>query len=257
MMFFYTSMVQAHDPIFSHGPHVLFKDGVELHLEQTQTGLDTATQSSRSVAAKYGLTGDWVAGVLLPYERLDNKQQNTTARGNLQLSSKYRFWRNDMRGAQESAAVLVMLDTDTASQALDNQSRNYLLGMAYGYESLHWYRWASSRYRISGENNQGIKPGDVLFVDLTLGYRFKVNGYKEADTVWMLELNSVFNAQSQLNTVNIANTGGDRVFITPGIMWTLRNVAVKSGIQIPLSQNVNGNQSVLDYKALIELEWHL
>ena len=51
--------------------------------------------------------------------------------------------------------------------------------------------------------------------------------------------------------------GGDQWFLSPGLMWTLRNFAVKTGVQLPLYDDLAGNQDADDYRALVELEWHL
>jgi len=40
-------------------------------------------------------------------------------------------------------------------------------------------------------------------------------------------------------------------------MWTLRNFAIKSGIQAPIISNLNGDQARSDYRARLEFEWHL
>ncbi len=40
-------------------------------------------------------------------------------------------------------------------------------------------------------------------------------------------------------------------------MWTLRNFAVKAGMQLPLYNDLEGDQEADDYRAQIELEWHL
>ena len=42
VLFFMVGTASAHDPVFSPGPHVLYKEGVELHLgvEREKTGTE-------------------------------------------------------------------------------------------------------------------------------------------------------------------------------------------------------------------------
>ncbi len=40
-------------------------------------------------------------------------------------------------------------------------------------------------------------------------------------------------------------------------MWTYRNFAVKAGVQLPLLDDLAEYQEADDYRAMIELEWHL
>jgi len=60
-----------------------------------------------------------------------------------------------------------------------------------------------------------------------------------------------------LSGVTINSSGGSRLFVSPGIQWTVRNFSVKAGVQIPLWSNLDQFQPRPDYRASLELEWHL
>jgi len=255
------SPARAHDPIFGIGPHVLYKGGVEVapQLQQHKRGDERETELSLELT--YGLTGDWAAGIELPYAWKDDGSEKADGTGNVKLFTKYRFWRNDSLGAQESAAVLlkVKLDTgdDSSSPPLGSGTTDSLLGISYGYESRKWYRWASLRYRYNGENDAGLRVGGRVFFDLVGGIRPRPTGYLEPDTVWLLELNGEYGQRSELHGVDLSDTGGSEWFLSPGIFWTKRNFAVKAGVQVPIASNLNGNQEKSDYHIKVILEWHL
>jgi Putative MetA-pathway of phenol degradation len=250
-----TGRAFAHDPVFSPGPHVLFKDGVETNVEFARSEQGDETENEQAIELKYGITGDWVAGIELPYQTHRNDVGSQSGIGDITFSTKYRFWRNDTLGAQESAAVLLKVKLDSSDDEVATDTTDSLLGFAYGYESLKWYRWASVRYRFN-QNKANLQRGDRWFVDLAGGYRPQVNNYREADTVWLLELNGEYGKRSALNGIDIGGSGGNQWFISPGIMWTLRNFAVKAGVQIPVYSALNGAQSRADYRARLEFEWH-
>ncbi|SDD66004.1 transporter [Kordiimonas lacus] len=244
----------AHDPVFSPGPHVLFKDGIEVHAEYARHKARGLSDNEASVAIKYGLTGNWVVGLELPYEWERGPLGRESGVGAVSLSTKYRFWRSDRKGVQESAAILAQLKLDTGGFS-DTSTNDLLVGLAYGYESLKWYRWASVRYLF----NDDAKPdrrGDRLFVDLAVGWRPKVNDYRSPDTVWMVELNGELTQSSTVAGLPLADSGGDQWFVSPGVMWTLRNLAVKAGVQIPIISKLNGDQAKARYRGLVGLEWH-
>lgn len=251
-----TGSVFAHDPVFSLGPHVLFKHGFEVHTEFTRTEQGNETGNEQAVAIKYGITGDWVAGIELPYQTVKNEMGTRKGTGDITLSTKYRFWRNDSPGVQESAALLLKVKLDSSGDKVGTGTTDSLVGITYGYESLKWYRWASARYRFN-QNKSNLQRGDRLFVDIAGGYRRRVKDYRAPDTVWLLELNGEIIERSARNGIDLNDSGGNQWFITPGIMWTLRNFAVKAGIQIPVISNLNGNQDNRDYRARLEFEWHL
>ncbi|MFQ6006301.1 MAG: hypothetical protein ACE5OQ_12440 [Woeseia sp.] len=256
-----SAAIWAHDPIFGIGPHVLFKGGVEIapemHIEKG--GDNRATETGLQIT--YGLTGDWAAGIELPYVDKKAGAAAASGRGDIKAFTKYRFWRNDSPGAQESAAVLLGLELDTAGDdanpALGTGSTDTILGLTYGYEGRKWYRWASLRYRRNGTNDAGLQRGNTVLFDLVGGIRFEPTGYLEPDTVWLLELNGEYGDRADVNGASVANTGGTEWFVSPGIFWTKRNFAIKAGVQILIASDLNGSQDESDVRASLTLEWHL
>ena len=249
----------AHDPVFGLGPHVLYQGGVEVApgLDLDRRGGERETELGLELV--YGITGDWSAGIELPY--VDRKENGAGGGGDMKLFTKYRFWRHDTLGVQESAAVLLKVKADTGDEhktpALGSGTTDTILGLAYGYEGRQWYRWAGVRYRHNGEDDTGLRRGDKVLLDLVGGIRPRPAGYYEPDTVWLLELNGEYGRRAERNGVELANTGGTEWFLSPGLFWTRRNFAVKAGAQIPIIGNLNGNQEKTDYRVRLVLEWHL
>lgn len=252
---------RAHDPIFGLGPHVLYKGGIEVapafHFDKR--GDERETEAALELT--YGITGDWAAGLALPYKWAVDGTREARGFADAGLFTKYRFWRHDTLGAQESAAILLKVEFDSADEnkapALGTGSTDMITGLTYGYEGRKWYRWASIRYRRNGENDAGLRRGDKILLDLVGGVRPRLSGYLEADTVWLLELNAEFGDRAEHHGLELPNTGGRELFLSPGIFWTKRNFAIKAGIQLPLASDLNGNQDASDYRARLVFEWHL
>ena len=255
------NLVRAHDPIFGLGPHVLYKGGLEVAPEIHVNKKGDERETEFGLELTYGLTGDWALGIELPYAV--KKGGGTEARGNGDISifTKYRFWRRDSLGLQESAAVLLRINTDNGDEnttpALGTGTTDTILGLAYGYEGRKWYRFASIHHRRNGTNAAGLRRGDKWLVDFVGGIRPRPTGYLEPDTVWLLELNGEYGQRAKANGVELANTGGNEWFLSPGIFWTKRNFAIKAGVQIPIASDLNGNQEKSDYRAKLVFEWHL
>ena len=72
----------------------------------------------------------------------------------------------------------------------------------------------------------------------------------------MFELNGELSDRAEMNGERIPSSGGERWFLSPGLMLTYRNYALKAGVQIPISQDMNGNQLEVDYRSVLELEGH-
>lgn len=260
LMSLVSSATWAHDPIFSIGPHVLFKGGFEIAPEVRVSKKGDEHETELGLEATYGITGDWAAGVDIPYNFKSNDRNSGDGFGNFGVFTKYRFWRHDTLGAQETAAVLAKVFTDTGANrrpAVSTGTTDGILGLTYGYESRKWYRWASVRYRYNGKNDAGLRRGNKILVDLVGGIRPVPTDYLEPDTVWLLELNGEYGERAESRGVNLANTGGTELFLSPGIFWTKRNFAIKAGVQIPVYHNLNGRQKESDYRAKLVFEWHL
>lgn len=253
----FAETASAHDPVFGLGPHTLFKGGVEIHAGAHQEESGEGSETESELQLKYGLSGDWVAGIGVPYVRGND---DDSERGPTNFSTKYRFWRHDSFGTQESMAVLgkVILDDGNSHRGTEPDGNDYLIGLTYGYEGRKWYRWASVRHRINAEATTGLERPNVWLVDLAGGIRFSPTEYHEPDWVWMLELNGELIEHLSRGTGDTGKQlGGEQWFLSPGLMWTYRNFAFKAGVQRPIIKNLSADQPSSDYRALIELEWHL
>jgi hypothetical protein len=207
---------------------------------------------------KYGVTSNWTVGVAAPVVDLSGPGASATGASDAALSTKYRFWRRDQRGLQESASISLTTVFDTAGNTqVGGGATDFIGGLSYGYEGRKWYRWTSLRYRRNGVDETGLDRSDKVLLDLVGGVRFKPTGYLEPDWVWMIELNGEYTQRASRNGAVLTDTGGIEWFVSPGLMWTYRNFAVKTGVQIPIAANLNGAQNETDYRTTLELELHL
>ena len=255
-----STSASAHGTVFSPGPETVFKGGYEFHtdIHREKSGNEQEDEIGTEVA--YGITADWLVGIGAHYSFLKEEGERNDGFGNLELSTKYRFWRNDMLAAQESLALLGDITLDTARDHPDpapsEGATDAQIGLAYGYESLKWQRWASARYRYNGENDEAVDRGDQVFVDAAVGYRPKPPEYYAVDTMWLLELNSEFTQRDEQAGINFRNSGGTELFLSPGFFVTYRNAALKGGVQIPVYSDLNGQQDASDYRFNLVAEWH-
>lgn len=251
----------AHDPIFSIGPHVLYKGGIETALEIQADKRGDDKDHELGLELVYGLTGELAVGVELPYTTTKDNAGSSSGFSDITIFSKYRFWREDSLGLQRSASIIVNLNLDNGdenkSPPLGNGANDIITGVTYGYEGLVWYHWLSLRYRHNGKNNAGLRVGNKTLIDLIGGWRPAPPVYKEPDAVWLLELNAEFADKAQLNSTSLNDSGGNELFLSPGLFWTYRNYAIKAGIQIPIASNLNGSQDETDYRFKSTFEIHM
>jgi len=249
---------QAHGPIFSLGPETIYKDGIETHLEYHRASDKDETENELSMGLGYGITQDWTIAAELPYASIKEEGANNAGLGNIALETTYRLWKHNALGLQDSVAATARAILDTASTsddpALSPGTNDFVLGLAYGRESLIWQRWASVRYRFNGKSDAGIERGDQISVDAVIGWRARVPQYYKSDTLWMVEVNSEITQRSAQNNTPLTDTGGTELFVSPGVIWSYRNTTVKGGVQLPVYHDLNGDQSQSDYRLKLALE---
>jgi Putative MetA-pathway of phenol degradation len=254
----------AHGPVFSPGPETIWKGGT-----QVTVGTPYARQSGAGAKreefnpffeVEYGLTENWEIGIEVPYKFLDLNGPDADGIGDVTLDTKYQFWKKDLPGAQYKAATFAKLKLPTASDTgtprLGSGSTDFASGIAAGYESRRWYWFTSAVYRFNGEGGGGLEKGDRQFLNAVGGIRPVLSEYNEPDTVLMLELNWERSDRDKLNGLNLANTGGWELFLSPVFWWTYRQIAVKGGVQLPILQKLNGKQPDTDYRGKLEFVYH-
>ncbi len=253
----------AHNPIFTPGPHVVYGGGLEATVGYSRGRSSGAgereTGQEVEFELEYGLTADWTAEMELPFVHKDFNDRGASGLGDMVLRSRYRFLRLDSPGVQRSAAVLgqVKLPTgdDGRAPRLGSGSTDFVGGLLYGHESRRWYYNLAARYRLNTEGGGGLEKGDTQFLDIVGGVRPVLTGYLEPDAVVFLELNFEHAGRDSLNGNRVADTGGWELFLSPGIFATYRNVALRTGIQIPIAHRLNGTQPESDYRFKFEIKY--
>ena len=253
----------AHNPIFTPGPHVVYKGGLEVtagyERDRASGAGERKIEQEGKLELEYGLTADWTAEVELLYLDKDENGRGSAGLGDVVLRSRYRFLRIDSPGTQESAALLGQVKLPTGDEDSDPRlgsgSTDFLGGLLLGREGRRWYYNGAARYRLNTEGGGGLEKGDKQFLDLVGGVRPVLTGYLEPDAVLFLELNWENAGRDERNGSDLGDTGGWELFLSPGLFATYRNVALRTGVQIPIVKDLNGNQAESDYRFKFELKY--
>lgn len=258
-----TGPAAAHNPIFTPGPHLVYGGGIEATITYVR---DRASGDGRretgqeaEIEVEYGITADLTAEIGLSYLVKDADGQSASGLGDIVLRSRYRFLRLSTPGVQRSAAILAQIKLPTgdhdSTPRLGSGSTDFVGGLLWGHESRRWYYNLAARYRRNTEGEGGLRKGDRHLLDLAGGVRLALTGYLEPDAVVFLEFNWENAGHDELNGVGLADTGGWELFLSPGLFATYRNIAFRTGIQIPLVRNLNGRQPASSYRFKAQLKY--
>ncbi len=275
-------VLYAHEPIFSLGPETIFKGGIGVEVEAEyfeKTRLlrdgrvvsDPLDRENRGLKLNteiiYGVTEDLSLTLSVPHLSLEKEEtsggrrikKNSSGTGDLLLRGKYRLYKRQTPGVTVSLSPVFGIKLPTGDNdkdpALGTGSVDLLGGLAAGYESRRWYAFGDLRYRLNTKADN-VKEGNALNYDLVFGARPWLTEYDRPDLVVLVEFNGEYEQKDRTGSERDPDSGGNTISISPGMLFSYRNVMFKAGIKIPISQELNGTQLGEDYEVVTALEAH-
>lgn len=224
LLFLISFKTFAHEPIYGHGPHVLYKGGFAPGLVfNSGTGfLETEYE------LEYGLTSKWTIGAVVPFSNASGLYSTEY----YILKGKYRFFTDYEPGSMNEIAAFGGYQLSKVSNGITALN----LGLTGGREAIDWYWFASAAYTAKF-TNAALKPGNEINYDFTLGYRpFEIDYYKP-DLVIFLEFLGKYQQKGELNSASINNSGGNSWAVAPTFMLTYRNYAFRAGVEFGVADN--------------------
>lgn len=234
----------------------LLKDGSAI--EDTLDTRVTAVVSP--IMVPYNLTTNLlVAGVLpIVYKQRETVlgKNSSSGIGDIALVGKYLLWQVDKRQQTFRTVLKTKLkfptgDKDSSPQ-LGTGSWDYSVGIVSGWIKPRYGIYTDLAYTFNG-SFRPINWGNQFDYNLALGFRVFPAVYTHYPMTQLnayLEANGSYQWKDKKNGQNIDNTGGNLIFISPGIQLILsRRLLVESTVQIPVSQELNGVQLGTDYIA--------
>lgn len=117
------------------------------------------------------------------------------------------------------------------------------------YQSLDWGGDVQLAYQSNGQAN-GFRAGAVSRFDLSVQRRLWPGTLGEGVPGFLyggLEANLIHVAKDQVNGIDDANSGRTTLFLTPTVQYVTRSWVLEAGVQIPVSQRMNGTALKDDY----------
>lgn len=241
----------AHEPLFGLGPHTIYQHGyaLESQLEKGDGGW------ANHLELIYGITPDLAVTLAAPY--LFASGGVTAGFGDLTFRGKWRFFRHDMPGASNQAAIHLGVKTATGDfqSGRSSGTTDYFGGFSFGHESRRNYYFANALFRMNGEY-RGVKRGNLLSLNAAYGIRPWLLEYLQPDPVFLLEFIGDFQGKRRINQQEDPQSGGTVLSLAPGLLFSYRNIMVKAGVKIPVLIRLNGGQENPGNQYILGLEFH-
>lgn len=244
------------------------------------SGLDRDRRSQAAVTVLvYGATGKLALFGVLPY--LDNElkltagsqrvTRNASGFGDLTVFGRYTLVQRDRPGSNFRVAPFAGVKAPTGedqksdalgrlppSVQLGSGSWDPLAGVVMTYQTLDYQVDTQFGYQANNEAN-GFEAGDVARLDGSLQYRLwprTLGGGVPAFLYGVIEANLTHQGKDRVNGSTDPNSGGTRLFLTPGIQYVTKRWIAEAAVQVPVSQDLNGTALENDYIARVSVRFN-
>ena len=217
----------------------------------------------------YNLATDAVITLAVPYvikekKLVDGSHQDARGVGDIRLFGKYRFYRDDFpRGSKQMAATFGLeLPTGATNKTKDGVKLPPPLQLGSGSVDPFFNvaaGWITAFHTVEGgvqfkynSPHDGFRFGPVFNYDLSYSYSIYPGWpVPNAQLNLLLEFNGEHREPSTNRSGKVPNSGGDTIFLSPGIQYILfDNALVEASFQYPVVDEENGKQLNQDYRVL-------
>ncbi len=181
--------------------------------------------------------------------------KNDNGIGDLTLIARYTVYKRDYPSGTARFAPLAGLKLPTGDDDLEPITTD---SIDFQFGGVSTVTWDFGRHEIDADLIYKIKTeaedfeqGNDLIYDLA--YEFRVYPWTLPDVgvpnflYLVAEANGIISQKNKLNGKTIDNSGGNILFISPGIQFASKRFILETSIQLPVIQDLNGNQVERDF----------
>ena len=262
---FNTALPVAKDEYLFREQFVLNQSGKDPgNLNRDRTAITAVTTLAYGINHKLSVFG------VLPYQNIEldldmagqRIERQNSGVGDLSVFGRYIFHQHNQPGETFRLAAFAGLKAPTGDEkASDNigslppaaltgsGSWDVFAGLVLTRQTLDYQFDGQLSYRVNNEANN-FEAGNLFRLDGSLQYRMWPRSLESGVPAFLygvLEINLVNQAKNKAGGLNDDNSGGTRVFISPGIQYVTRRWIAETALQIPVTQNLHGDALENDY----------
>lgn len=273
---FCTNTAHAHLPMETEYAETLPKDGWEARFHvgymDMSAGEDNwMTEQMYELKIGYGLMRDLSVYIEPTYKVKEMEmihggahlmKEDSSGIGDTELMARYRFRKRDWENGTYQQALLFGIKLPTGDSDMESNGQrlmemvqpgtgsvDYSIGYAWTHREGNFTMDGDLIYRVTTENQEKYKFGNLLSYDLAGLYQMK-------ELYLMLEMNGRFWEMDEADGDEVGNTGGHQIFINPGVSYHIRpNLMLMASVQVPVYSNMNGSAQKTNYHAMGGVHW--
>ncbi|MDI1352517.1 MAG: hypothetical protein PSV35_07075 [bacterium] len=256
---FALSSSQQPGPFFSFGQNIVGKNQLQLFIiPNYQKSTGKVDQSQLTSSLLYGISDSASLLISVPFAlnyHSDLKHSNGLADSGLQF--EYDFYDLSTAHYTAAATIVTALTLPTGSYAKSpttgNGSFSSFLGTTYNQTYVDWL-WFVSPAVIINANHNNIHMGTQYLYQMGSG-RALASVKDKYILFALLELDGLYAQRNKILGAFDPNSGGNTLLITPSLSFSTPKIIAQLGISLPISQSLNGVQTLNQYALLASFAW--
>jgi hypothetical protein len=232
---------------------------------------DDATRDLEVVAVPsllvYGFTEKFALIGVMPYLdktlHVGGVERGDRGSGDSTLLARHQVWQVDRPGETFRGQLLGGLKLPTGRdderdtfgrlpQPLQLGSGSYdpIVAAVFSWQRLQWQADFDVVYKINTEANS-FRFGNTLAHDAAFQYRLRPQTLSASGVpsfvYGVLELNGLWAERDRFRGVKLADSGGYTLFVSSGLQYVTQRWLAEVAVQLPVVQNLNGDQLEINY----------
>lgn len=231
------------------------------------------TVHSTSIVGAYGWNPDAAMILVIPY--LDKQQSQSSwssPRGDVGFGDvrgllRYTVFRDNYPRGQTALAPFVGIKAATGEHRKDGLPRplqlgsgswDPLVGITFQNTSLSRSHFAALSYQNTTRAD-GFEFGDRLRMDYAFQqvvWKHRPDDAPSAYLYGLLEANYRWEDKHENRGVQLDNSGGSTLYLTPGLQYVTRRWVMETSLQWPVLQDLNGNALEDEFTLTVGFRWN-
>ncbi len=180
------------------------------------------------------------------------QEDRTNGFGDLTFLLRQTVYARDAVQRTSRLGLIGGLEIPVGSEDFSSHSTDFVLGGVYTLQTGRHEFDADLLYNVNTEARD-LDLGEELQYDLAYELRLFPWQWPERGTPSQLyaviEANGRSIERARSNGMELDDTGGTVVFLSPGIQWVTQRIIYETSLQVPVIQNLNGSQVETDFVA--------